>query len=507
MVQDRPAGPLGWGAQQPFNGRLRSALRLGLLVAAGGITFALWRAAGGVPISLMALVGLLGLFRALQDPSHPATVDGLTGLPNRRAFFDQIELEAERALRTQRPLAVLLVDINQFRSLNDSFGNATGDLALVAVARKLSAMVRSGDVVARTGSDEFAILMDVSAVQDTGEESLKAKAYQFACRLVEGFNEAIDLGRRRLEIGVSIGVGVMKPDQSQAEVILRRLDVAIEQAKHQPHDAVAVFDLASEHSGLDDYQLFTDLKVALREGQLQMAFQPLVRSDGSWWGLEALARWHHPKAGYIPPDRFTAVAERYRLMRKLGDQIFELSLEGFSRIREELQLPHLRLSTNISPSQLSDPQLHQTLLRRLKEAQLPPELLTLEITEASILERNDASESNLRQLRARGFELALDDFGTGYSSLSLLTRLHPHEVKIDKSFVMALESDLAARQIVAVVCNMAKAMNLHLVAEGVEDEASLRSLQALGVELFQGYHFCRPMAADALIQMAHQQAA
>lgn len=266
---------------------------------------------------------------------------------------------------------------------------------------------------------------------------------------------------------------------------------------------MAVFDLtASGDASLDDYQLFSDLKEAMRQGTLTMAFQPLVRGDGQWWSLEALARWQHPTRGFVPPDRFIAVAERYRLMGELGDQIFSLSLQGFQAIRQALRLPGLRLSANISPSQLSDPALHQRLAAMLAEAGVPPQLITLEITEVSILERNTATEANLEQFRRQGYRLALDDFGTGYSSLSLLSTLRPEEIKIDKSFVMALGSDAMAEQIVAVISSMARHMDLQLVAEGVEDAATLGALQQLGIPLFQGYHFQRPLLPEALIAAA-----
>jgi diguanylate cyclase (GGDEF)-like protein len=440
------------------------------------------------------------LDRLLQSAHAVRLVDQLTELPNRRHFLEQIQLESARALRSGKPFAVLFVDIDQFRSLNDTYGHATGDRALMAVALRLKDTVRLGDFLARYGSDEFAVLMDLSAIRETDEEMLKARAYQFASRVVGQFNEALDLGDTSLDIGVSVGVSVVQPGDIDAEAILRNLDTAILQAKGQKHERVAIFDVnAISSTSLDDYQLFSDLKEAMRRRTLQMAFQPLVTSNGSWWSLEALARWQHPKLGFIPPDRFIAIAERYRLMRELGDLIFELSLQGFSQIRQELQLPELRLSANISPTQLSDPDLHGRLAAMLGAAHLGPELITLEITEASILESNPATEANLEQFRQQGYQLALDDFGTGYSSLNLLNRLKPHEIKIDKSFVMALGSDGYAGQIVAVISSMAQHMDLHLVAEGVENDAIFSALQTLGIPLFQGYHFYRPMPATALI--------
>jgi len=492
----------------PPNLRVRRPLLLLLVAAATAITILQLQPPGQQLLALaMLLILLLVLLRQdRQQQQLRASAqalsqrDPLTGLPNRPHFLQEIDRAAERARRSRRPFAVLFVDIDQFRSLNDTYGHTTGDQVLIAVAQRIKDTVRLGDGLARYGDDEFAVLMDLSGIVDADEELLKAHAYQFASRLVARFRPAIELGTIRLDVGVSVGVSVVRPGSTSATTILRQLDGAILQAKAQRHERVAVFDLnADSASSLDDYQLFSDLKDAMRQATLQMAFQPLVSGDGQWRSLEALARWQHPSRGFIPPDRFIAVAERYRLMRELGDQIFALSLKGFCAIREALQLPQLRLSANISPSQLSDPELHQRLAAMLRQADIPPQLITLEITEASILERNPATEANLEQFRRQGYRLALDDFGTGYSSLSLLSTLRPDELKIDKSFVMALGSDGVAGQIVAVVAGLARQMNLQLVAEGVENAEVLAALQPHNIGLYQGYHFHRPQLAEALI--------
>jgi diguanylate cyclase (GGDEF)-like protein len=494
----------------PPNLPIRRPLLL-LLVAAAAAIAILQLQPPGQQLLALALLLILLLVLLRQDRQQQqlrasaqalSQRDPLTGPPNRPHFLQEIDRAAERARSSRRPFAVLFVDIDQFRSLNDTYGHATGDRVLIAVAERLRHTVRLGDGLARYGDDEFAVLMDLSGIGD-GEELLRTHAHQFASRLVAQFRPALDLGDTSLDVGVSVGVSVMRPEATDAASILRQLDGAIRQAKAQRHERVAVFDLtASGDASLDDYQLFSDLKEAMRQGALTMAFQPLVRGDGQWWSLEALARWQHPTRGFVPPDRFIAVAERYRLMGELGDQIFSLSLQGFQAIRQALRLPGLRLSANISPSQLSDPELHQRLAAMLAEAGVPPQLITLEITEVSILERNPATEANLEQFRRQGYRLALDDFGTGYSSLSLLSTLRPDEIKIDKSFVMALGSDAMAEQIVAVISSMASHMDLQLVAEGVEDAATLGALQQLGIPLFQGYHFQRPLLPEALIAAA-----
>jgi len=264
-----------------------------------------------IRLKVNALAVLLD--RLLQTAHNRSLVDELTQLPNRRAFLEQIQVESARARRSNKPFAVLFVDIDQFRSLNDTYGHATGDRALIAVSRKLKETVRLGDFLARYGSDEFAVLMDLSAIREANEETLKARAYQFASRVVSAFNDITDLGNTSLDIGVSVGVSVVHPGETDAEAILRNLDTAIVQAKGQKHERVAIFDVsnaASTTTSFDDYKLFSELKEALRQRTLQMAFHPLVTGDGRWWSLEALARWQHPELGFIPPDRFIAIAER-----------------------------------------------------------------------------------------------------------------------------------------------------------------------------------------------------
>lgn len=445
------------------------------------------------------------LERLLQSARSLAQIDQLTQLPNRHQFLEQIQVTSARAKRAEQPFAVLFVDIDQFRNLNDTYGHAAGDRALIAVARKLQDTVRLGDFLARYGSDEFAVLMDLSNVVGTDEETLRSKAYQFASRLVQSFSESLNLGDSELTVNISVGVSVVHPGQATAEEILRNLDATIVQAKHQRHERVAIFDVnSSGNNNLNDYQLFSDLRQAIHQGQLHMAFQPVVNGEGGWLSLEALARWQHPELGFIPPDRFIALAERYRLMRELGDLIFQLSLQGYAQIREATEQPELRLSANISPTQLSDPDLHIRLQTMLQEAALKPTQITLEITEASVLERNAATTTNLDQLRLAGFRLSLDDFGTGYSSLNLLHTLQPNEVKIDQSFVRAISEQGFAGQIVAVIAGMSRYMNLEVVAEGVEDASAVSALQGLGVEKFQGYHFHKPMRPEQLIQERQQ---
>ena len=434
----------------------------------------------------------------LESARSLALLDSLTQLPNRRHFIEQVQIESARSKRSRKRFAVLFIDIDKFKAINDTYGHATGDRALVAVSQRLKDTIRAGDFLSRLGGDEFAVLMDLSAIQSNSEQTLKAHAHLFACRMMEMFEEPANLGNVSIDIDISIGVNVLDPDSSDPEAILRQSDLAMDQAKRQQHARVAVFDVATAKGNYDDYQLYADLKDALRQGGLSMAFQPVVDREQRLRGVEALARWRHPSRGFIGPDVFLDIAERYRMMRELGDHLFQLSLDGFLALDGVLQQPGLRLSSNLNPSQLSDPQLQARLLGMLELSGVDPKRLTLEITEASILDRSTTTEANLQAFRAAGIELSLDDFGTGYSSLNLINTLQPNEIKIDRSFVLALHTDSYARQIVEVIAGMSTQMPLHLIAEGVEDEETFQALRKLGIQYFQGYLFSKPLPVAEL---------
>ena len=434
----------------------------------------------------------------LESARSLALLDSLTQLPNRRHFIEQVQIESARSKRSRKRFAVLFIDVDKFKAINDTYGHATGDRALVAVSQRLKDTIRAGYFLSRLGGDEFAVLMDLSAIKSNSEQTLKAHAHLFACRIMAMFEELANLGNVSIDIDISIGVNVVDPDSSDPEAILRQSDLAMDQAKSQQHARVAVFDVATAKGGYDDYQLYADLKDALRQGGLSMAFQPVVDKEQRLRGVEALARWRHPSRGFIGPDVFLDIAERYRMMRELGEHLFQLSLDGFLALDGALQQPGLRLSSNVSPSQLSDPQLQARLLGMLERTGVDPKRLTLEITEASILDRSATTDANLQALRAAGIELSLDDFGTGYSSLNLINTLQPNEIKIDRSFVLALHTDPYARQIVEVIAGMSTQMPLHLVAEGVEDEATFQALRKLGIQYFQGYLFSKPLPVAEL---------
>jgi EAL domain-containing protein (putative c-di-GMP-specific phosphodiesterase class I) len=301
-----------------------------------------------------------------------------------------------------------------------------------------------------------------------------------------------------VEINISVGISLIDGSDADVEGAMRRSDIAMYRAKQNSQDRIAIFDPDSDATNLDNYQLYVDLMQSIREGRFQILFQPIVDQHGHLHGLEALSRWHHPRLGIVGPDVFIDLAQRYRQIDQLSDELIDLSLDSFRELSSET--PHLRLSLNLPPSKLSDPQLVERLVERLGVYGLQPSQLTIEFTERSVLMTNPVVSSNLCRIRDSGMSIALDDFGTGYSSLSLLSTLQPNEVKIDKSFVMAMQSDDYARQIVTLIADMAPRMNLIVVAEGVEDGVVKNLLAELGICYFQGFLFSKPLTVTELRQ-------
>jgi diguanylate cyclase (GGDEF)-like protein len=432
----------------------------------------------------------------LEGAKHLALLDPLTQLPNRRYFIEQVQLQVESARGSGQQFAILFVDIDKFKNINDSYGHAIGDAALVLVADQLRSLTRSSDFLGRYGGDEFAILMDLDNGLTTNDEALRLSLQEYAQRIVAPFEQALDLGGFRVELSISVGISLIQGCEPDLEAAMRRSDIAMYRAKQNSHNRIAIFDQSDDSTHLDTYQLYVDLMQAIRDRQFRVLFQPIVDQYGRVHSLEALSRWQHPQLGMIGPEVFVDLAERYRQMNILSDELIGLSLEAYRELVGDRN--DLRLSLNLPPSKLSDPELLPELTRQLARHAIPASSLTIELTERSVLLPQATVSANLKQLRADGIAISLDDFGTGYSSLSLLSALQPDEVKIDKSFVMAMHQDDYARQIITLIADMASRMDLQVVAEGVEDRQVLAILQALGIRLFQGFHFSRPLTVAAL---------
>ena len=424
-----------------------------------------------------------------------ALCDPLTQLPNRRYFIEQLELEAEHHREMGKSFAILFVDVDRFKSINDTYGHAVGDGALVAVATRLRSLLRSGDFLARYGGDEFVIVMSFKR-EDREEAELKAEAHRFATLIAGEFHGTTEVDGVALELSLSIGISLVDPLEADPQAAMKRSDIAMYRAKQHKFSRIVIFDVGDDGSQLDSYQLYVDLLKAVRQRELEVVFQPIVDDTGVMQAVEALVRWQHPNLGAVPPEQMLELAEQHRRMALLGDELLRLALEAYALL-PPLDVP-CRLSLNLSPSQLTDPGLVQRLTSQLQEHGIESGQVTLELTERSVLELSPLVDANLQALRGLGMRLSLDDFGTGYSSLNLLNTLQPDEVKIDQSFVMAMTTDSYARQIVNLIAGMAPLLGVELVAEGVETPACSTMLQEMGVKLYQGYLVSRPLPAPQL---------
>lgn len=434
----------------------------------------------------------------LESARALALLDSLTDLPNRRYFLARLEIEAQRARRSGRPFAIMFVDVDKFKQINDTYGHATGDAALTLVADNLRDWSRREDFVARYGGDEFAVLMDLSGLDDKSESNLKAKAYLFANRLIERFDAPFDLGTASLPIRLSVGITIVHGEDANFKQAIQRSDVAMYQAKRQMHSRIFVFGEEANKEDLDDYQLFADLQSALKNHELRVLFQPILSTNGGIHTVEALARWNHPIVGDVPPEKFLSLAERYRLTTALGEELLHLAISGFATLRASMNR-ELRLAINVTASLLNNPGLGLKLLEMLSKQRVPPNQVTLEITETSLFETDEITEQNLRILREAGLDLSLDDFGTGYSSLNRLFVVQPNEIKIDKSFVMDLDKDPTAMRIVTLIFGLASLMNMRIVAEGVETREIADLLKELGIHHHQGFLYSKARAPHDLI--------
>ncbi|MGH9041239.1 MAG: EAL domain-containing protein [Acidimicrobiia bacterium] len=416
---------------------------------------------------------------ALQDP--------LTGLPNRSLFLDRLALALRRQPRDGRAVSVLFVDLDRFKTVNDTLGHHAGDQLLVSVAGRLTRILRPGDTIARLGGDEFAIVCEGLAGAEGAEE--------IAERILSSLAAPVLVEGQEVIASASIGIAVSEPEATP-DTMLRDADSAMYEAKDAGRNRFHVFDPASRARTLARLRRAEELRVALDRSELRLRYQLEVDlAEETTTGVEALVRWQHPTLGLLPPSEFINVAEETGLVVPLGDWVL---LEACRELARRGPDSGLRLSINLSARQLGVPELVDTVRSVLAETGLDPSRLCLEITESVLMDDVESSIEALLDLKALGVRLAIDDFGTGYSSLSYLRRFPVDVVKLDRSFVAGLGVDPAATAIVAAVVNLAHALGIVVVAEGVETEAQLVALRALRCDRAQGYYWNRPLPADEL---------
>jgi diguanylate cyclase (GGDEF)-like protein/PAS domain S-box-containing protein len=428
---------------------------------------------------------------------HEARHDSLTGLANRAHVLDRLTEALADAAATGEPVAVVFLDLDHFKVVNDSLGHGTGDEVLRAVASRLEDTSRRGDVVARLGGDEFVVV-----ARGTDGEA----ADRLATRIRAAVGKPVTVADRRIVVHASAGIALSDGSgELTAEDMLRDADVAMYQAKAHGRDKHELFDATLRARALRRLQLEEDLRAALRSDDLWLAFQPVVSLAGEERraiGVEALMRWIHPTYGSISPVEFIPIAEESGQIVELGRRALELACRQTARWRaDHPQLADLHVAVNLSARQLADPGLLSTVAVELEAAGLPADALWLEITETMLMEDVDAAVAALRALRNLGVHLSIDDFGTGYSSLAYLTRFPVDALKIDRSFVENMGRDAEDEVVVTSVIALAHTLRLAVVAEGVETPAQLAMLTAFGCDAAQGFHLGRPDAAERVLPL------
>ncbi|MEO5680688.1 MAG: EAL domain-containing protein [Acidimicrobiales bacterium] len=425
------------------------------------------------------------LHREVASKEHQSLHDSLTGLPNRALFHRDVTATLSLGPACA---AVMLMDLDRFKEINDTLGHHTGDLLLVEISARLGAILDGQARVARLGGDEFAILLHPVADE--------ADAETIARLILVALERPFTLGDLTIEIGASIGVAMYPAHADASATLLQRADVAMYEAK-AAHLGYAVYAAERDQSNPRRLSLAAELRKAIENDELSVVYQPKAHlGAGRVTGVEALVRWAHPRYGSLPPDEFIPLAEHTGLIRPLTDLVLDRALRQ-CRAWADLGL-ELTVAVNLSARSLIDPDLAGNVAALLERAGVAPRMLTLEITESMMMADPVRALETMHRLAATGISLSIDDFGTGYSSLSYLKRLPVHEVKIDKSFVLNMTVEEDDASIVRSVVDLARNLRLRVVAEGVEDAPTLAALAALGCDSVQGYYLSRPVPAATL---------
>lgn len=434
--------------------------------------------------------------RAEERLLHEAFHDVLTGLPNRALFMDHLKLSVERGKRREdRLFAVLFLDLDRFKIINDSLGHMVGDQLLVGIARRLEICLRPGDTVARLGGDEFTVLLeDLASV---------AEVIDVAERLQKALTLPFNLNGHEVFTTVSIGIALSSTGYERPEEVLRDADTAMYRAKMLGKARHEVFDKTMHAYAMNLLQMESDLRRAIERKEFVLHYQPIVTFEtGAIAGFEALIRWQHPERGFIPPDDFIPIAEETGLIIPIGQWVLEEACRQIRAWQEEFpQYPPLQISVNLSSKQFINSKLIDQVSRVMQETRVDPRNLKLEMTESMVMENFDSAIEMLKQLRLLGIELSIDDFGTGYSSLSYLHRFPISTLKIDRSFVSCMSDHNENAEIVRTILMLARSLKMNVVAEGVETKDQFTQLAQLECEYGQGFFFSRPLDVEAAAKL------
>ena len=431
--------------------------------------------------------------RVEQSIRHMAHHDALTGLPNRALFRDRLTHAMAQADRYHQILAVLFLDLDRFKAINDTLGHNVGDELLKLTAERLRSCIRDCDTVARLGGDEFTIIVDdIVEIQD---------AAVVAQKILDTISQPFNLHGHEVFISVSIGLTLYPNDDENADNLLRNADSAMYRAKEYGRNNFQFYVADMNVKARERLMLESQLRRALDRNEFTLYYQPRVNLfSGRVIGAEALLRWRHPDMGLVPPAQFIPILEDTGMIIPVGEWVLHQASQQ-NRIWQDLGLPRIRMAVNLSVRQFVQKELAGSILAILERVGLSPEYLELEITEDLLLEHNQTNIITLTKLRNQGIHISIDDFGTGYSSLSYLKRLPIDTLKIDQSFLRDIENDPDNKAITSAIIAMAGSLHLNVLAEGVETEEQLAFLRAQGCNEIQGFSFSQPLTAEEFERM------
>jgi diguanylate cyclase (GGDEF)-like protein/PAS domain S-box-containing protein len=422
--------------------------------------------------------------------THQAFHDPLTNLANRVLFRDRVEHALMRYKRQKTPLAVLFLDLDNFKTINDSLGHAAGDEVLKSVSERLLSCVRFGDTVARLGGDEFAILLE-----DTEQAN---NAVAIAERVLETAEEPFKVGGSDILVGISVGIAFSSSKRETADELLRNADVAMYIAKENGKGCYTIFENKMYEAILSQIELESDMRKAIENGEFCLNNQPIVRLDTKKVaGFEALARWNHPIHGLILPENFIPLAEQTGLILPLGKWIVEESCRQLKKLSDKYNR-NFSMTINISGKQLLDPNFEHDISGALQASQIAPFSVILEITESIMMKNTEEMLQRLVSLKSLGVRLAIDDFGTGYSSLSYLQQFPIDILKIDKAFTKGINNGTEKSAVARTIISLSDTLQLSTIAEGIENREQVPALENLGCKFGQGFYFAHPLSEDQL---------
>ena len=425
------------------------------------------------------------LTRREDELSFLATHDALTGLPNRTLILDRVQQRLSRSTRSQKPIAALFVDLDNFKQVNDTLGHGVGDELLRAVAARLDGVIRSADALGRLGGDEFVVISD--------ELMLSAGPELIAERLLGALREPFKLGEdRQMRVRVTASIGIAIGNGITAEELLRDADIAMYSAKRDGRDRYAIFEVGMHHTMQDRMELEMDLRDALTNEEFFLVYQPTINlGNMTATGVEALLRWRHPKRGVIQPNEFIPLLEETGLIIEVGNWVLHEACAQCSSWRSDGH--DITVAVNVSARQLDTDELLADIENALSDSGLDPQALTIEITETTLMRDVQETSQRLARVKALGVRIAIDDFGTGYSSLSHLQQFPVDALKIDRSFIAGLKHNREGASLLHTLVQLGKALSLQTVAEGIEQQEELSLLRDESCDTGQGFLFAEPL--------------